>query len=120
MAHLQNQQYQFEKFMEQREPGELDLVQIVRDVLVTYGLEEKLRLYYDTDDFILQARPKRPEIQRYLLNSYLALQLQMSRKDSMKVRYGLMPTGSFEDWITIFKEYVAPFMADQDLPKRII
>lgn len=120
MTYPQNQQQQFEKFMEERHPDDLDLVKIVRDILVTYGLEEKLRLYYDTDDFILQAQPKRPEIQRYLLNSYLTLQLQMSRKDSMKVRYGLMPTGPFEDWITIFKEYVAPFMADQDLPKKII
>lgn len=120
MSQAQNQQYQFEKFMEPRQPGDLDLVQIVRDTLVTYGLEEKLRLFYDTDDFILQARPKRPEIQRYMLNSYLALQLQMSRKDSMKIRYGLLPTGPFEDWISVFKEYIAPFMADQDLPKKII
>lgn len=114
------QKYDFEKFMQPRQADDIDLVAVIRSILVPFGLENKLQLYFDTDDFIVQAQSKRPEIQRYLLNSYLTLQLQMSRKDSMKIRYSLMPSGPLEDWIQIFREYIAPFMADQDLPKPII
>jgi hypothetical protein len=116
----QEHMQQFDAFLQPRQPGDIDLVQIVRSELLQFGLQDKLIAYYDNDSYIVQAKTKRPEIQRYLLNSYLNLQLMMSKRNSIEIRYGLLPAGPLEDWILIFKKRIAPFMADQDLPKEII
>ena len=119
MTYDQQHMESFNSFLEPRQDGDIDLVSFVRSVLLQYGLKEQLEQHFDTDGYILKAMNKRPEIQRYLINIYLTLQLMKSKKSSIEQRYGLLPAGPIEDWMTIFKEYIAPFMADEQLPVMI-
>lgn len=110
----------FDAYREPRLPDDLDLVQVVRDGLMKYGLKDKLEQFYDTDGYVQQAKTKRPEIQRYLLNIYLNLQLMMAERSSIEIRFSLLPAGDLDTWILIFDQRIAPFMADQNLPKLIL
>jgi len=109
----------FNSFLEPRQEGDIDLVEHVSQVLMKYGLKENLENFYYTDGYIIQAKNKRPEIQRYLINIYLTLQLMKSKKSSLECRYSLLPAGPIEDWIKVFDHLIAPFMADENLPTKI-
>lgn len=120
MAFDQAHMASFESFLEPRQEEDMDLVGIVRDILLKYGLKDRLEQHYDTDSYVLQAQQKRPEIQRYLLNIYLHLQLANAKKSSLEYKYALLPGGELNDWIAIIREKVAPFMATENLPTYLV
>jgi len=95
--------------------GDVDLVSVVRVELISNGLGNNIDHAFDQDQHIIDARNKKPEVQRHLLNLYLNLQLMKAMVDSSSVRYCLLPDGEISDWLTYFKSYVLPFLKEHNL-----
>lgn len=96
---------------------DIDLVSVVRDLFIKEGLGDYLAIAYDRDQHIIDARNKRPEVQRHLLNLYLNLQLMKAKTDSSTIRYCLLPDGEIHDWLMHFRSFVLPFIKDNDILK---
>lgn len=94
-----------------------DLIEQVRQLLVSAGLLQHVIVAYDTAYFITEAKGKDIEQQRYLLNRYWTDQLLKTSDDSREERYCLIPNGSIDDWLLLFKNTIIPFILKNDLPK---
>jgi len=109
---------QIEAYRAPREQGDTDLVSEVRNILKEVGLHEKLSAY-DGHRYIKEAINKSSNIQRYHLNRYWSLQLMMSDKQSIEERYCLIPNGSNNEWLKLFKTKVLPFILENNLPIKV-
>lgn len=107
----------FNPYTRARHENELDLVDEVRKLLVESGLSKSLYLY-ENNRFILEAKDKAPGVQRFLLNRFWTLQLSLC-PDSLQERYCLIPDGKVEDWLSLFKIKILPFILQKGLPKEI-
>ena len=105
-----------EQYHLKRQEGELDLVAEVRKALVESGLLQKVIDAYDNNRFIVEASGKASSVQRFLLNRYWNQELIFSEKPSIEERYCLIPNGTVEDWLRLFKAKVLPFVIAHDLP----
>lgn len=106
----------FDQYYQTRKEDDLDLVSEVRKCLQNYGLHQAVSKYFDTDPIIIDAVTKAPHIQRWLLNRYWTRQLVQCPVNSIEVRTYLIPDGSEEDWLRLFKVKVLPFIVDNNLP----
>ena len=107
------------QFNQKREEGDIDLIDIVRNELVNAGLGQKLQAGYDNNRFIIDAKDKPSSVQRYFLNRYWNIQLMSSEKPSTEERFCLVPNGTNDDWLRLFKSKVLPFIIENGLPKVI-
>lgn len=105
-----------EQYYLKREEGDLDLVLEVRNALVEVGLLQKVLVAYDGNRFINEATGKASSVQRFLLNRYWNQELIFAEKPSIEERYCLIPNGTVEDWLRLFKAKVLPFVIAHDLP----
>jgi hypothetical protein len=103
----------------QRQPGDFDLVAEVRNLLINAGASDRVVQFYDTNHTIIEASSKVPDVQRQLLNRYLYLQIVQCSARSTEERQSLIPNGSIEDWLRLFKATVLPFMVLNNLPAAI-
>ena len=103
----------------QRQPGDFDLVAEVRNLLINAGATERVIQHYDTNHTIVEAATKVPDVQRQLLNRYLYLQIVQCSARSTEERQSLIPNGSLDDWLRLFKATVLPFMVANNLPTAI-
>ena len=97
--------------------GEIDLVQTVRQILAESGLGLKLPEAYDLNQHIQSAIGKNEIVQRHWLNRYFNLQLLSASQQSTSQRYCLIPNGSTEEWLRLFKAQIVPFCIANDLPR---
>lgn len=97
--------------------GELDLIAVVREDLVSAGLGEQLAEHYDNNQWIVDGKNRLAEVQRYLLNRYLNFQLQQCPVSSIDARYSLLKKGKIETWLQLFRDNVLPFMVEHRLPR---
>lgn len=102
-----------------RAETDIDLVEMVREELVTVGLESQVVNFFDNNETIITARTKVPEVQRYLLNRYLNRQLRMSGTGSIEARASLLSGGPLDHWFALFKEHVVPYMLINKLPAHL-
>ena len=102
-----------------RQPNEINVVNAVRDILVSSGLAIKVRDVFDQNPTIQAAQDKNASTQRYILNRYWTLQLQSSVKDTEQLRFYLFPEGSVDDWLLSFRTAIVPFLLENDLPQPI-
>ena len=109
-------QPQYEEYIKPREETDLDLVTIVRTMLIDSGLMQQVLAAYDTDRFILEARNRPSEAQRFLLNRYWSYQLMKSDKSSIEERTYLIPNGEVSDWLRMFQAKILPFIIENNLP----
>jgi hypothetical protein len=107
-----------ENYFKPREPGEIDLVEEVRNCMKDSGLGMKMDLF-NNNRFINEASDKCSAVQRYNLNRYFNLQMLMSDKDTTEERFCLIPNGLVSEWLTLFQQKVLPFLIENDLPKEI-
>ena len=107
------------QYDEVRHPEDLDLVAWVRNELFTAGLGQEAIQGFDTSPTIQTASMKRPEVQRYMLNKFLNLQLMMYASESINERFCLVPNGQITEWMTLFKNSVLPFLVAKRLPMMI-
>lgn len=109
----------YESYFKKPEEGDIDLVNLVRDILRESGLGMQVQAAYDVNTHIQQAIGKNMEAQRYLLNRYWNLQLLSCSDTSFEERYCLIPNGKIEDWVRLFKAKIIPFCIKNNLPKVI-
>lgn len=99
-----------------RDPGDIDLIATVRDILVQSGLGNNLSAY-DCNRFIQEGLNKPSKVQRYLLNRFWNHQLMVSQSISIEERYCLIPDGNHDQWLTLFRDKIVPFLIANNLPK---
>lgn len=103
-------------YNEPREEGDVDLVEEVRKILLSAGKEIDIDLY-DNHEYVLEAKTKRPLVQRFILNKYWTLQiLNIQNVDSIDVRFCLVNKGDVDKWLELFKTKVLTFIIAHDLP----
>jgi hypothetical protein len=105
-----------EAYQQERLPEDVDLLTAVRDLLISSGLFKSVETAFDTNRFIIEAKDKPSDAQRFLLNRYWSLQLMQSSKVSVNERYSLIPNGDIAAWYRLFKNVVLPFIIENNLP----
>lgn len=107
----------FAQYSAPREPGEMDVVVEVRRIL-SEALAQAGRplVGFDEDSIIIDAANKTANVQRWLLNRYWVRQFALCSANSMDVRRYLINNGTEEEWIALFKQFVAPFVVANGLP----
>ena len=109
----------YDGYFQPLKEGDINLVEVVRTLLMECGLGQQVPMAYDQNTYIQQAQGKNVEAQRYLLNRYWNLQLLSCPDISIEERYCLIPNGSIEDWVRLFKAKVLPFCIKNQLPQVI-
>lgn len=109
----------YESYFKKPQEGEIDLVSLVKEILKESGLAMQIQTAYDSNTHIQQAIGKNVEAQRYLLNRYWNLQMLSCSDFSFEERQCLIPNGTIEDWIRLFKAKIIPFCIKNNLPKVI-
>lgn len=107
-------------YFEARQPNDLDLIAMVREELRQAGLELLIQANYDNHPRLINAKQRRPEVQRYELNRYWQLQLLATDAHSVEERFHLIPNGTVEEWFRLFKHKIVPFAVKHQLPRSII
>ena len=100
-------------------PGELNLIQSVRDLLISKGLKPEVETAYNTHSYIQSAEKLNCIAQRYYLNLYWNLQLMQSGKECTNERICLVNRGNPADWLTLFTGKVLPFIIENNLPRQL-
>jgi hypothetical protein len=108
-----------EQYFRPKVEGELDLINEVRSTLIASGLLPEVTMNFDTNRFIIEAVGKNADVQRHQLNRFWHLQLASSSSPSMDERFSLIPNGTTEQWLTLFKQKVMPFIIANRLPVSI-
>lgn len=107
-----------EQYYAAKPEGDPDLVAEVRTLLVEAGLLPKVLDAYDGNRFISEAIGKAASVQRFLLNRYWNQELIFSDLPAIEERYCLIPNGTIEDWLRLFKSKVLPFVIAHNLPVK--
>jgi hypothetical protein len=97
---------------------EINLLQSVRAMLFEAGLGQETVAFFDNDPYLLRVAQQPADAQRVMLNRYWNLQL-LTKHGSIEERYCLLPNGTFEDWLRLFKEKILPFLITHRLPTNI-
>lgn len=102
-----------------REEGGFDLIAATRQVLMDAGLGENIA-HFDNNHHIQGALHLNYQAQRFILNGYFRIQLMsVPGKSSTNERFNLIDTGSAQDWLRLFQQFVLPFLIENNLPKTI-
>lgn len=105
-----------EVYNQPRNPSDIDLIHEVRELLLENIPLEKVLKCYDSHHLIKSAVNKIPDVQRHNLNRYWNLQLLTSQADTIHQRFCLVPNGTCEEWLDLFKSSILPFIIKNDLP----
>lgn len=108
-----------DQYLSLKQEGDMDLIGEVRNILVDSGLGNKLEEAFDTHPHVVEARNKPSQVQRYLMNRYWNTQLMIHAHKSSEQRYYLIPNGSVQQWLDLFRTAVVPFLIEHNLPVRI-
>lgn len=101
-----------------RGEGEFDLIAATRQMLIENGLGQNIQ-FFDTNHHIVGAMPLNYEAQRFILNTYFRIQMMSVNASSTDERFNLIDTGSAQDWLRLFQQFVLPFLIQHNLPKSI-
>ncbi len=102
-------------YFEQRQPGDLDLVQETVNLFGKYNYHHKVEDFL-SNSRVISAQGKTSTVQKFLLNAYWYHQVICVSNDSMKVRAALIPGGESSNWLKLFEEIVLPFAIENNLP----
>lgn len=108
-----------QEFHTPRNETEFDLINEVRSILVDLGASVESINAFDTNHYIVTAKPLRAEPQRYLLNEFLRVQFSTLRTNTLDVRMRLIEMGTVGEWLTLFKGYIAPACIHYNLPRSL-
>ncbi len=104
-------------FTKVRSPEDINLIAEVRRCLDEAGLNQERCEVFDKDWHVTGIEDKLPEVQRHFLNMYWNRQIVTTGKPAYEERLSLVPNGSFEDWVRLFKTNVIPFCVTHRLPR---
>jgi hypothetical protein len=104
-----------DKYYSEKPNTDIDLVLEVRNILLSVGLANKIS-NFDNHRFVVDAKGKTSEIQRYYLNRYWNEQLIQCSSSTTDIRYYLIPDGEISYWLELFKDKIIPCVLDNNLP----
>lgn len=93
-------------FEDTRKPGDIDLVVEISNILALQNHPNPIKWTYD--DIIQEAIGAAPKLQRFLINRYWRVQLGLCSVSTTHERFCLIDTGSYEDYLKIFRNVIAP------------
>ncbi len=102
-----------------RENNEIDLVGYVYSELQNNGLVINAK-YFLNAATKLDITDKKPEVQRYYLNSFFFSQLLMANEPSYEERFCLVPDGDATAWAKLFSKKILNFLIRNNLPREIM
>lgn len=107
------------KFYAKRTPDMIDVVDNVRRLMHNEGLVLSSIEAYDTNELVIAASDKTPEIQRHLLTRYFTRQLYFLHDDlaASHLRSQLAMTSKMSEWLDLIELVLLPFFLDKDLPR---
>ena len=106
------------QFHQAKPEGEIDLIRACRDILVEAGLGASLASNFDTNRHIAEGVNKKWEVQRFLLNRFWTAQLSMC-SGTLNARYSLLPNGTAEAWLQMFRTAVLNVIIVNQLPRAL-
>ena len=112
---VHRQMYKYADHYAQRQPNEIDLVDIVRERLINHGLSDRIEAF-DHSRFIQNARGVSSSAQQYHLNRWLTMQFMASDKDTSVQRYALIYEINAIEWLKVFDRVILPALIDFNLP----
>lgn len=106
-----------------RNPDEINLVDTIHGYLINAGLIQEADVFLN-DPNISTIRNKINLLQRYVLNRYFTIQIYNAELTGVNVngleeRYMLMPDGTDNEWLSMFRRRVVPFLIANRIPKKI-
>lgn len=104
---------------DERQVGDLDIIQCVRDILIRNGIKDKVEQLFDTDINIIYAKNLGPKAQRDVLIAFWSLQFMTVPVGGYEERACLSLPFNDSDWVRVFVEKLVPFIVDNDLPKGL-
>jgi len=107
------------KFHEPRLHDDINLIEMVRNIIASNGLENELISAYDNHPFIVDANIKRPQVQQHFLNRYWQYQLMCCEEPSYEERSCLIMSDDSIAWLRVFSDHVLPFIIRNRLPLKV-
>lgn len=99
--------------------GDIDLIEVIRGLLIESGLAANMMDSFDNHPLVVNSQNKISNVQRFNMNRYWSIQLMSVNTCSEQERFCLIPNGDINEWITLFKDKILPFLVEHDLPKTI-
>lgn len=104
-----------------RTPDSLNLVDEVAQYLKNAGLIKECEYFLNTPDIVL-IKDKINILQRHVLNRYFTLQIYNTEINNPSIdgygeRYVLIADGTDQEWLSLFRRRVVPFLVAHSLPK---
>lgn len=105
------------KYMQNIQPGETNLVEGARDVLIKHGLENKIE-HFDNDPNIVFAKDMNPNVQRFKLNTWMDTQYRSCANQNTEFERSMIQENAKpKDWLESFDNYHVPAMKKLGLPQ---
>ena len=95
-------------FSTPRQPGEVDLIALVRGNLAENFTEEVIAAHYDSHPLIAASKDSNSTVQKTNLTRFWNQQLQ-GNPNNQSARLSLIPGGDVGLWYKLFTEVVLPF-----------
>jgi hypothetical protein len=108
----------YQQYNAPKPQGDIDLVSEIVNLLQEAGLNDRVNIFLN-HKYVAEAKNKYSEVQRYLLNRYFSTQLLLVPVSSDEERFCLIPNGSVQEWLTLFKLKIMPFLIGNNLPREI-
>ena len=100
-------------FQETRQPGDIDLIDEIIKILESAKHPNPSK--WAQDYTMNEALTAHPKLQRFLINRYWRIQLGLCPVSTTRERFSLVDTGSFDDYLNIFRVAVAPSIVKYNL-----
>jgi hypothetical protein len=97
--------------------AEYDMLDLTVEILKKAGLAKEANDFYLTHHWIVEAKGKSFEDQRFLLNRYWNMQL-LPFRGTAPLRYYLINDGEPADWLLSFHQKIIPFCIENNLPRQ--
>ena len=99
-------------------PGEVNLIEVIASYIDHYGYEIGLHVYVN-DSGIKSVALSTPPVQRIMINRYFVYQFMIYRSLTGNNVSNVLPflanDGDTEDWLTIMREVVIPFVKENNI-----
>lgn len=105
-------------FATPRQPGEVDLISLVRGLLAENFTEQEIVDIYDNHPLIVSSKDSNSTVQKTNLSRFWSQQL-MGIPDSQSARLHLIPCGEVALWYKHFSEGVLPFCLRTNIFRKV-
>ncbi len=111
---LQEAEEIYKKVRTDEEPN---LINDVVSMLQRYNFSQEQINIFLNHKFIVSCKNQVFEVQRVNINRFWSMQIMQCDKETVEIRYHLLPDGSIENWLAFFEKIIM-FIKENDLPRE--